>query len=96
MFGFGHIDDKIIRMVTTMLKKGETAPEHIELPDQDGNLVKIDDLKGSKIVFYTYPTNLRNMSLIKFLSRSVLKIEVSDDDISSITSRTTSFIFSGA
>ncbi len=42
-------------MVTTMLKKGDTAPEHIELPDQDGNLVKLDELKGSKIVFYTYP-----------------------------------------
>jgi thioredoxin-dependent peroxiredoxin len=38
-----------------MLKEGDNAPEGIELQDQDGNLVKLDDLKGKKTIFYTYP-----------------------------------------
>lgn len=46
-----------------MLKIGDDAPNGIELLDQDGNLVKLDELKGKKLVLYTYPQDLENMSL---------------------------------
>jgi thioredoxin-dependent peroxiredoxin len=38
-----------------MLNEGDNAPKGIELPDQDGNIVKLDDMKGQKLIVYTYP-----------------------------------------
>ena len=37
-----------------MLSPGETAPD-FELPDQDGNTVRLSDLKGQTVVLYFYP-----------------------------------------
>ena len=37
-----------------MLKAGEKAPE-FNLPDKDGNMVKLSDFKGQKVVLYFYP-----------------------------------------
>ena len=37
-----------------MLSEGDEAPD-FELPDQDGNPVKLSDLKGSPVVLYFYP-----------------------------------------
>jgi peroxiredoxin Q/BCP len=37
-----------------MLQAGDKAP-NFELPDQDGNEVKLSDLKGETIVLYFYP-----------------------------------------
>lgn len=37
-----------------MLKEGEPFPE-FNLPDQDGNIVTLDDLKGQPTVVYFYP-----------------------------------------
>ncbi len=37
-----------------MLKEGDKAPD-FESPDQDGNLVKLSDLKGQRVVLYFYP-----------------------------------------
>ena len=37
-----------------MLSPGDKAPD-FELPDQDGNLVKLSDLKGKTVVLYFYP-----------------------------------------
>ncbi|ELP5728443.1 thioredoxin-dependent thiol peroxidase [Vibrio vulnificus] len=37
-----------------MLPAGSPAPE-FSLPDQDGNLVSLQDFKGKKILFYFYP-----------------------------------------
>jgi len=37
-----------------MLKEGDKAPE-FEAPDQDGKMVKLKDLKGSRVVLYFYP-----------------------------------------
>jgi peroxiredoxin Q/BCP len=36
------------------LEPGAAAPS-FSLPDQDGNVVSLDDLKGSKVVVYFYP-----------------------------------------
>ena len=38
-----------------MLKEGDDAPKNIELNDQEGNFVKLDDFKGEKVVVYFYP-----------------------------------------
>ena len=38
-----------------MLKEGDDAPRNIELNDQEGNLVKLDDFMGEKVVIYFYP-----------------------------------------
>ena len=38
----------------TSLKKGDKAPE-FSAKDQDGNLVKLSDFKGSKLVLFFYP-----------------------------------------
>lgn len=37
-----------------MLEAGERAPS-FALPDQDGNEVKLSDLKGETVVLYFYP-----------------------------------------
>jgi peroxiredoxin Q/BCP len=36
------------------LKVGDNAPE-FELPNQDGELVKLSDFKGKKVIVYFYP-----------------------------------------
>ncbi len=38
-----------------MLNEGDSAPEGIELKNQDGKLVKLDEYKGKKLVVYFYP-----------------------------------------
>src|SRR4051794_6719306 len=37
-----------------MIKPGEQAPD-FELPDQDGNPVRLSDLRGHRVVLYFYP-----------------------------------------
>jgi peroxiredoxin Q/BCP len=37
-----------------MLEQGDTAPD-FQLPDQDGNPVRLSDLKGQTVVLYFYP-----------------------------------------
>jgi peroxiredoxin Q/BCP len=37
-----------------MIQPGEQAPD-FELPDQDGNTVRLRDLRGGKVVLYFYP-----------------------------------------
>lgn len=37
-----------------MIEQGEEAPD-FELPDQDGRLVKLSDLRGRRVVVYFYP-----------------------------------------
>src|SRR5437762_5932481 len=41
-------------MVTTKLKEGEKAPD-FAVPDGEGNVVRLKDLKGKKVVLYFYP-----------------------------------------
>lgn len=38
-----------------MLKENDEAPHGIELPNQDGEIVNLEQYKGQKIVLYTYP-----------------------------------------
>ena len=40
----------------TKLTEGAQAPT-FTLPDQDGNLVSLDDFKGSKVLVYFYPAD---------------------------------------
>jgi thioredoxin-dependent peroxiredoxin len=37
-----------------MIQPGQEAPD-FELPDQDGNAVRLRDLRGEKVVLYFYP-----------------------------------------
>jgi peroxiredoxin Q/BCP len=37
-----------------MIEPGQTAPD-FELPDQDGNSVRLSDLRGGPVVLYFYP-----------------------------------------
>ena len=37
-----------------MIEPGATAPD-FELPDQDGNALKLSDLRGRRVVLYFYP-----------------------------------------
>ena len=37
-----------------MLEQGDKAPD-FELPDQDGNPVKLSELRGGRVVLYFYP-----------------------------------------
>src|SRR3954468_3271094 len=38
----------------TLIETGETAPD-FKLPDQDGNPVKLSELRGKSVVLYFYP-----------------------------------------
>ncbi len=38
-----------------MLQEGDLAPEDIELEDQNGDLIKLADFKGQRLVVYFYP-----------------------------------------
>lgn len=38
-----------------MLQEGDPAPTGIELPNQDGDIVNLEDFKGQKLVVYFYP-----------------------------------------
>lgn len=40
--------------MATILKEGGKAPE-FAVPDQDGNVVRLKDLRGKKVVLYFYP-----------------------------------------
>jgi thioredoxin-dependent peroxiredoxin len=40
--------------MTGMIQSGQEAPD-FELPDQDGNPVRLSDLRGGKVVLYFYP-----------------------------------------
>lgn len=39
-----------------MLKEGDEAPA-FELPDADGNVWRLSDLRGQKVVLYFYPAD---------------------------------------
>lgn len=40
--------------MATSLKAGDKAPE-LNINDQNGNIVKLDDFKGKKLILYFYP-----------------------------------------
>jgi thioredoxin-dependent peroxiredoxin len=40
--------------MSAMIEPGDEAPD-FELPDQDGNPVKLSDLRGHPVVVYFYP-----------------------------------------
>ena len=40
--------------MSTKLKEGDKAPD-FAVPDQEGNLVRLKDLRGKKVVLYFYP-----------------------------------------
>jgi peroxiredoxin Q/BCP len=40
--------------MVTEIKPGDTAPD-FQLPDQDGNIHKLSDLRGKPVVLYFYP-----------------------------------------
>ena len=76
-----------------MLKEGENAPKDIELNDQDGNLVKLNDYMGEKIIVYFYPKdntpgctieakNFRN-SIEDYTKNGIKIIGISADSVKS-------------
>ena len=76
-----------------MLKEGENAPKDIELNDQDGNLVKLNDYMGEKIIVYFYPKdntpgctieakNFRN-SIEDYSKKGIKIIGISADSVKS-------------
>ncbi|OLS15940.1 MAG: peroxiredoxin [Promethearchaeota archaeon CR_4] len=76
-----------------MLKEGEIVPNNMELPDQDGNIVKLDDLKGQKLIIYFYPKDLtpgctteaKNFqgNLDTYVKKDVKIIGISKDSVAS-------------
>ncbi len=76
-----------------MLKEGDPVPNGIELPDQDGKVVKLDDLKGKKLIIYFYPkddtpgctTEAKNFqgNLDTYLKKDVKIIGISKDTVAS-------------
>lgn len=76
-----------------MLKEGDNAPKNIELNDQDGNLIKLNDYMGEKIVIYFYPKdntpgctieakNFRN-SIKDYAKKGIKIIGISADSVKS-------------
>ena len=76
-----------------MLKEGDDAPKNIELNDQDGNLVKLDDYMGEKIIVYFYPKdntpgctieakNFRN-SIEDYTKKGIKIVGISADSVKS-------------
>jgi peroxiredoxin Q/BCP len=76
-----------------MLKEGDNAPKNIELNDQDGNLVKLNDYMGEKIIVYFYPKdntpgctieakNFRN-SIEDYAKNGIKIIGISADSVKS-------------
>ena len=76
-----------------MLQKGDNAPKNIELNDQDGNLVKLNDYMGEKIIVYFYPKdntpgctieakNFRN-SIEDYSKKGIKIIGISADSVKS-------------
>ncbi len=76
-----------------MLKKGDPAPEDIELLNQNGDLVKLNDYKGKKLVVYFYPkdntpgctteaTNFRD-SIKEYEEKDITIIGISADSVKS-------------
>ena len=76
-----------------MLIEGENAPKDIELNDQDGNLVKLNDYMGEKIIVYFYPKdntpgctieakNFRN-SIEDYSKKGIKIIGISADSVKS-------------
>ena len=73
------------------LKTGDKAPD-FELPDQEGNKVKLSSLKGKKVVLYFYPRddtpgctkeacNFRdNISQLKKLNAEILGVSNDDEE----------------
>src|SRR5688572_31126577 len=44
----------LFRSVATKLKEGDKAPD-FAVPDGEGNIVRLKDLRGKKIVLFFYP-----------------------------------------
>jgi len=76
-----------------MLKEGDPAPEDIELLNQDGELVKLTDYKGEKLVVYFYPkdntpsctteaTNFRD-SIKEYEDKGITIVGISADSVKS-------------
>jgi thioredoxin-dependent peroxiredoxin len=76
-----------------MLNVGDDAPKNIELLDQDGKLVKLNDLYGQKLVLYTYPkddtpgctteaNNFRD-SIKEYEAKGIRIIGISADSVNS-------------
>ena len=71
-----------------MLKEGLLAP-NFALPDKDGNIVKLEDFKGQKVVLYFYPkdntsgckkqANAFRENFEKFKRNNIVVIGISKD-----------------
>ena len=44
-----------------MLQKGDKAP-YFEGTDQDGNIIRLSDFAGRRLVLYFYPTTMKDSS----------------------------------
>lgn len=76
-----------------MIKEGDPVPSGIELPDQDGKVVKLDELKGHKLIVYFYPkddtpgctTEAKNFqgNLDTYVNKGVKIIGISKDTVAS-------------
>ncbi|MBY9006342.1 MAG: peroxiredoxin [Candidatus Lokiarchaeota archaeon] len=76
-----------------MLEKGNLAPIEIELQNQDGELVKLIDFKGEKLVVYFYPrdntpgctTEAKNFrdSIKEYKDKNIKIIGISADSVKS-------------
>ena len=76
-----------------MLKEGDPAPADIELPNQDGELVRLTDYKGKKLVVYFYPkdntpgctTEAKNFrdSIKEYEGKGITIVGISADSVES-------------
>jgi peroxiredoxin Q/BCP len=48
------LGNRVLVLFNAMREQGDPAPD-FELPDQDGNPVRLSDLRGSPVVLYFYP-----------------------------------------